>query len=36
MAQIWWIWLILGAVAMGVPLLILSLPVLEGGAARRL
>ena len=31
MVQIWWIWLILGAVAVGVPLFILSLPTLEGG-----
>lgn len=28
MVQIWWIWLILGAVAVGVPLFILSLPTL--------
>ena len=28
MVQIWWIWLILGAVAAGVPLFILSLPTL--------
>ena len=32
MVQIWWIWLILGAVAVGVPLFILSLPTLERGA----
>jgi len=36
MVQIWWVWLILGAVAVGVPLLILSLPTLEGKAVRRL
>ena len=29
MVQIWWIWTILGAVAVGVPLFILSLPTLE-------
>ena len=28
MVQVWWIWLILGAVAVGVPLFILSLPTL--------
>ena len=28
MVQIWWVWLILGAVAVGVPLFILSLPTL--------
>ncbi|MGB5173755.1 MAG: YbaN family protein [Thermoanaerobaculia bacterium] len=36
MVQIWWVWLILGAVAVGVPLFILSLPTLEEEAVRRL
>ena len=36
MVQIWWVWLILGAVAVGVPLFILSLPTLEGEEVRRL
>lgn len=36
MVQIWWVWLILGAVAVGVPLFILSLPTLEGEAVHRL
>ena len=36
MVQIWWIWLILGAVAVGVPLRILSLPTLESRAVRQL
>ena len=36
MVQIWWVWLILGAVAVGVPLFILSLPTLERGAVRHL
>jgi len=36
MVQILWMWLILGAVAEGVPLFILSLRTLEGGAVRRL
>ena len=29
MVQIWWIWIILGAVAVGVPLFVLSLPTFE-------
>lgn len=36
MVQIWWVWLILGSVAVGVPLFILSLPTLEEEAVRRL
>jgi uncharacterized membrane protein YbaN (DUF454 family) len=35
MIQIWWIWVILGAVAVGVPLFILTLPTFEGTAVRR-
>jgi uncharacterized membrane protein YbaN (DUF454 family) len=31
MVQIWWVWVILGAVAVGVPLYILSLPTLQSG-----
>jgi hypothetical protein len=36
MVQIWWVWLILGAVSVGVPLFILSLPTLEEEAGRGL
>ena len=36
MVQIWWIWLILSAVAVAVPLRILSLPTLESRAVRHL
>lgn len=35
MVQIWWTWLILSAVAVGVPLFILSLSTLERGAVQR-
>ena len=36
MVQIWWIWITLGAVAVGVPLFILALPTLEKGVVRHL
>lgn len=36
MVEIWWIWIILGAVAVGVTLFILSLPTLAKGPVRRL